>query len=141
MSSLLRLVIFFSCLVSLNTIAEIYSWVDEDGNKQYSDEPPTDEAREVRKEEFEPENIDRGYPPGLVVQPTTEKEQREQSQQEAALAARKREDCQKARKKLRTLSGRVIFKDDDGNDVYVSEKERAEMERELRAKIEKHCGG
>lgn len=141
MTSPLRLVVLVSCLVSLNAIADVYSWTDEDGNKHFSDEPPAKGARDVRKEKFEPHNIDSGYPPGIVVNPNTDAEEREQSEREAKAAARKREDCQKARKQLRVLSRPVIFKDEDGNQVYVSEKERAEMERELRAKIEKHCGG
>lgn len=141
MTSLLRLVVLVSCLVSLNAVAEIYSWIDEDGNKHFGDEPPAEDARDVREEKYEPHNIDSGYPPGIVVNPNTEAEEREQSERDARVAARKREDCQKARKKLRTLSRPVIFKDDDGNQVYVSEKERAEMERNFRAKVEKHCGG
>lgn len=118
----------------------VYSWVDENGNKHFSDEPPPDDARQSREEDIRIINVDEGYPPGIVHDPDRAARQQEQAKQQAATDAERREACQRARREMATLSGRVIFRDEDDNEVYVSEKERAAMARKYRASIEEHCG-
>ncbi|MBD3646772.1 MAG: DUF4124 domain-containing protein [Pseudomonadales bacterium] len=129
----------FCILVSMSAMGQIYSWIDEDGNRHFSDEPPAEEARQVREENIELHNIDRGYPPGVVVDPEREVRKREKVQQQVADAQKKREVCAEAKRRLKILSGRVIFTDEQGNDIPVSEKERAEMARKFRAQVAEYC--
>lgn len=138
MNRYVLLCVLFS-LIPLQATAEIYSWIDEDGNTHFSDEPPRGDASQVREEEVELHNIDQGYPPGIVVDPERESRQREKARQQAAATAQKRNDCQKARRELGILSGRVIFKDESGNEVQVTEKERAAMAKEFRKQIGEYC--
>lgn len=126
-------------MISLQATAEIYSWVDEDGNTHFSDEPPRSDASQVREEKVELHNIDQGYPPGIVVDPERKSREREKAQQQAAVSAQKRDDCEEARRELGILSGRVIFRDENGNEVQVTEKERAAMAQKFRKQVEEYC--
>jgi len=139
MGTLVRLVFVCSCLISLNGIAAIYTWLDEDGNRHFSDQPRSEEARKLREEEVEVHNIDSGYPPGILPNPDREAQEREQSRRDADVAERRQRYCEWAQKRLKKLKGPVIFRDEDGNVVYKSERERAQMEREFRATMAERC--
>ena len=47
--------------------------------------------------------------------------------------------CQAARRELSVIRGRVIFSDEDGNEVTITEKERSRMAAEYEALIKKNC--
>lgn len=134
-----RLLVILLVAWASQATAEVYTWVDEDGKQHFSDKPPSEET-EVREEEYELENIDAGYPPGIVVDPTRQEREQAERAQRAARANELNEACRKARANLDTLSGRVIFMDEDGSEVFVSEREREAMERKYRTSIEEHCG-
>ncbi len=131
---------FVMMTLSLSVTAEIYTWVDENGKTHFSDQPPADRNinTEVKKE-IELHNIDAGYPAGIVVDPDRKRHNKEIAVQKAAVAKRTNKACSKAKTDLRMLSGRVAFRDERGNEVRVSEKDRVKMEKSLREAIRKRC--
>lgn len=122
--------------------AEIYSWVDEEGKRHFSDTPPMEtekEGAEVSRQEIELHNIDFGYPPGIVVDPDREERQGRHRQRTSAEAQQLNEACRKARADLDLLSGRVVFTGKDGKEIRVTESQRQAIEKSLRAAIRKEC--
>jgi hypothetical protein len=138
---LLIIPVFLLAAVSANS-AEVYTWVDEHGKKHYSDQPPDDQTQqqtEVETRAFELENIDEGYPAGIVADPhRKERKAKEESVQKAA-RTKLSEQCERARADLTMLSGRISFNDGAGNEVRVTEAERKQMQKNLDAVISKHC--
>jgi len=134
---------FFLVMItlSMSATAEIYTWVDENGKKHFSDQPPADQniSTEVTKE-IKLLNIDAGYPAGIVVDPTRKGRKKEKALQKAAAAERMNETCARAKTDLEMLSGRVVFHDEGGNELRVSEADRVKMEKSLRAVIKERCG-
>jgi len=117
--------------------AEIYTWVDASGKKHFSDKPP-EEASDVDREEIELHNIDFGYPPGIVAGPA--RGEGEASRMRTSAGAQQADEaCRKARADLRILAGSVVFTNEDGVEIKVSEHDRQAMEKELRSAIQKEC--
>lgn len=139
-----------TCLLisSLAQSAEVYVWTDENGKKHFGDRPPPKAASDVEKEQFELENVDKGYPitdPKLYeseAESYLARKQRER-QEQAALRRQQRaamkKPCREARQRLEMIQGRVNFHDDDGNPVYVTEQERRDEAEQLAADIRHYC--
>lgn len=126
-------------MMPLTLDAEVYTWVDENGKRHYSDQPPVEVEREVERKDYEITNIDRGYPPASAI-PRDEKtpdpaEQARREADEERLAAA----CAQARERLRMMRGPVRFWDEDGNQVHVTEREREAMARDLEKEIQQRC--
>ena len=122
--------------------AQVYTWVDEKGKKHYSDQPPGDQQQQVtdiQTRAFELENIDEGYPAGIVADPNRKARQKKQDAKHKQTRAKLEEQCQRARADLSMLSGRVSFDDGAGSEVYVTEQQRKEMQKSLDAVISEHC--
>lgn len=135
----MRFAWFVILLMPLVVEAEVYTWVDEDGKRHYSDQPPADAGHEVEQKDYEITNIDRGYPPASVIprdedEPGPEERERDAAHQKQLAAA-----CAEARERLRTMRGPVRFWDEDGHPVHVTEREREAMARDLEKEIEERC--
>ena len=142
---LLTCVLILSCAAKG---AEVYVWTDEDGNQHFSDLPPASQEDDVKKESFELENIDEGYPytdPDLYRDRAggylerKQKKDREAQELAARRAAAMQKICAEARQRLAAIRGPVNFLDDDGNVVPTTEAERQAEEDDLRRQIDKHC--
>ena len=122
--------------ISMSAHSEVYEWIDRNGQRQFSDQPPQDDT-ESNSRTYEIHNIDESLPPPIVID--TEK-----AEKKKVYAAAKNKyldkECKNARDYLFIIQGRVGFTDSDGKEVYVSEKERVKLVSDLSAKIEKHCG-
>lgn len=121
---------------------EVFVWIDAQGKKHFSDQP-TDEALDsgvMVSEEIRLQNVDQGYPAGILGDPDRGERQAKVVKEKARLAATQEERCAEARSALSDISGRVTFSDDDGNVVKVTEAERRKMASDLGATIQKHCG-
>lgn len=122
--------------------AQIYKWVDEHGNVHFGDSPQQNsDAREISQDLPElnmSEGSHSGYSPTSVGADAEIKRQERNEQQ--AKAAKRKSQCDKARKELKTISGPVYFTREDGTEYTISEAERAQLEQELRAEIERYCG-
>ena len=69
-----------------------------------------------------------------------ESERREQKRNSWTESKKAQEEyCAAASKRLMDISGPVEFYDEYGERVYVTEQERKQKEKDLRAEITKHC--
>jgi hypothetical protein len=134
-------------LVALPAGADIYKWTDAQGRVHFSDQPSGGQtpAEPVEVRDYKPgsdeatrqiiERRDR------LTNASADKAARTDSNalREAALKARTEKHCAEAREHLRKISGRVVFHDEDGKPVRVSEQERAAKQREAQDWIRAHC--
>lgn len=137
----ITLLSIYFLIVSLVSQAQIYKWVDEEGNVHFGDESSRDANAKDISQDLPKLNMtkgsDTGYvPSGESVSARKQRLREEKEEKQAALEPA----CNKAKKELRILSGPVYFTNDDGSEYTVSESERAELEKELRAEIKRYCG-
>ena len=151
MRILASLIAVWILIIGSSNAAEVYSWVDENGKRHFGDRPPENEEQQqtVEKKRVEIQNIDKGYPftdPNLHESDGNQSyldKQREcrkrAKEQRLAREEAKKERCWKARQRLRKLDGPVIYVDEDGNEVYVSNAERHAEHKALKKAIEEQC--
>ncbi len=141
------LLFVFLVLSSLALHAEMYRWVDENGNVYFSDKKPPEYKAEDISDTVKNQNVDYGNRSAQKqlqqinrnkAAEKTEQNQREQISSSAVSATSR--DCEEARRRLKIMRGRVIFYDDDNKEVKVTEKEREQRVVELERQIKKNCG-
>jgi len=138
--------IFAGIFFSFGINAEMYKWVDEDGNTHYSQSPPVNNA-----------TVETIKPPGRVdtegaiktldKQKQTADELREgritakedkQKAEEEALEKRKK--CDQAKKRLASYQRpRVQIKNKDGSRSFVPEEERQAQIKKSQAYVDEAC--
>lgn len=129
--------------------AGLYKWKDADNNTHYTEKAPTDGSvvEEVElpasvhidtKEAIK--SLEALQKKGEALSKVREKDQAEQKKQKERLALEK-ENCKKAKAKLRNVQsrGRVRAVDEAGNVVRVDEEERQRRISDAQDKIEKWC--
>lgn len=141
---LLTALLFASNLVH----AQIYKWVDENGQINYTQQPPTSGDAEVVNVPPPPpvdteqaqQEIDQ-----LIEQQETAEETEAEAQQEAEEAAQKQavleENCRIAQQNYTQYEnnpGRRVM-DEEGNVTRLSEDERQQKLQELQEQIELYC--
>lgn len=127
--------------------AEVYKWVDEQGNVHFGDRPPQKEKATNLSDSLKPLNISTDLSnPGMIRNAEQARQdelnrtrQEQQRKQQVANSKEYQEYCKAAKQRLRDISGPVVFYDEQGKQVKVTEKEREKMEQELRNEIEKNC--
>ena len=127
--------------------AEVYKWVDEQGNVHFGDRPPQKEKATNLSDSLRPLNLSTDLSnPGMIRnaeqarQDELNRTRNEQERkQQIANSKQYQEYCKEAKRRLRNISGPVVFYDEQGKQVKVTEKEREKMEQELRIEIEKNC--
>lgn len=135
-------------LAGTPALAEVYKWVDAEGNVHYGDRPPS-EGRETRSLDLTPAP-DRDSDHGsrslkqrrLLEAFEAERAERELAESEAAEAKRERvHKCDQARRTLANFErANVIYTtDDSGARNYMSDGERREAAANARAWIARHC--
>ena len=134
--------------ISFCASAEIFKWVDENGQTHYSEQPPAGRAAE---------QIDVPPPPAidpeqaqeevdaLIKKQEEEESERQLEQQKAEEEARKQaiidENCRIARENLQTYQnnpGRRVV-DADGNVTRMVEEKRQQKMQEFQQQIEQYC--
>jgi hypothetical protein len=121
--------------------AEVYRWVDKDGKVHFTDKPPVETAENITRQ-VSKQNLDTSREEQIKLnQLHREAAAPQQTRQEptAAQAYALATQCAAAKNRLRRISGNVIFIDDDGKVVKVTEKERQAKVAELKAQIEHNC--
>lgn len=134
------------CIIALNAHAEIYRWVDKDGKVHFTDRKPAPEAENITKE-VKPQNIDTSS--NELNKIVAMREQEEKQRQEKIMRERqalkaeidKQQQiyCDKQKERLRKMSGYVVFTDEQGRAVTVTEKERQQKVAELKQVIQNTC--
>lgn len=128
--------------------AQVYKWVDSQGNVQYSDRPPPGGAQKA--------TTLKTPPPAAAVTPAPQKSiteqelefrQRKAEEAEAAAKARKEVDmraqnCTNARGNLSTYTdgGRVVRFNAQGEREYLSDDERAREIERWQREVNRWCG-
>ena len=133
-------------LSSSNVIAEMYKWVDEEGNTQYTQQPPpdginaetlqppprVDTEKAVNELEEKLENFDKQRDDKL--------KQEEEAMKTAEEESEYQQKCDKARKQLADLQRpRITTTDEKGNRSRMPEEERVAAIDKLNESIAKNC--
>jgi len=126
--------------------AEVYKWIDEEGQTHYGKKPPSKQGERIRirpAPNLDSESVQRTRQNKKVLK-ALEAERR--LRQEEALKAKQHEyemkqKCIEARKRLETRKrgGRLYRLDKDGNRVYLSDTERQKEITQWQRQVEKFC--
>ncbi|MDH5358034.1 MAG: DUF4124 domain-containing protein [Gammaproteobacteria bacterium] len=139
---------FVIVLFAATTSADVYKWVDKDGQTHYSQQAPSNQQADLIK-----------TPPPPTIGPTEAQQQidalieqqkendqaatekRNQARQEAEKIAQKKENCRIAQQNLQQYMdnpGRRIV-DEDGNVTRLPEEERQQKIKQLHIDVKEYC--
>jgi len=143
---------FLLCLLSISASfsicvnAEIYRWVDDQGEVHYSDKKPEAEIAKEVSNSLGPINRDSSSSETKKLQqlfrgetPEEKQFRLQQEKDKRQQAARLNEACDKARLNLKKLKGRFHLVDESGISRSVSKDEQKELIRSQEKEINKHC--
>lgn len=133
-------------LASPGLLAEMYKWVDDEGQVQYSQSPPPGRPAQTVKT---PPKVDSKAAREKLKQQLQDFELRGDKRQEQAEADQKTKEqagerkaaCEAARERLAKLDGnpRILQYAEDGSSKRLTEEERQAAIAEARKQVEKHC--
>jgi len=131
--------------------AEIYKWVDEHNQTQYTQMPPPVGIAAVRIESAAvPVGESHSDGHGLQERLKASEEQQKEADEASARTAKKaeiariiKENCAAARNNLEQLnrSGQIRYRDSDGRVLRLSDEDRALRIEEARTQIKEFCKG
>ncbi|MBV1905438.1 MAG: DUF4124 domain-containing protein [Pseudomonadales bacterium] len=145
MSLRLFIILFFMCMPLSLASAEVYRWLDAEGNVHFGDKKPEhlkadDISREVSETNIDESSANIEKLGNILLESEGEKQlkaKKEYSEQQNQ--RQKKQACNNARKQLRILNGRVSFVDDNGKSYDISEQQRKIEATKLEAEIHKRC--
>lgn len=138
-------------LLTGESSAEIYKWVDAEGNVHYAQQRPNDADAERLDIQQEPTTTFRSGTNKPVKTEETARDSEQPAEEPAAQEEKKVETpaekkqrlaaCAKARKALTTMKsvGRIRSKDADGNYSYLSQQQKEAKMKQARDLIKKYC--
>lgn len=142
---------YLVCLLFIFTtasIADVYKWVDTNGETHYSQQPPRGEKVEIIKAPPPPAidpNVAQQKTDALIEQQTADREaqidQRKQLKSKSEQAGLKKDICQKMKHNLQQHQdnpGRNAI-DAKGNVTRLSEQDRQAKIKQLQNNINTHC--
>lgn len=148
--------VLVAVFVAMPVHAEIYKWVDRNGNVMFSDKPPEDRnAAYEQLDRKEAQNPNRGASDAAKMQQfrnrqqrlleamERDREDRVAQQAEAAQAQAAREQkCSIARRQLNTFEeqGRIYRTGADGEIEWLQDADRDELISRHRQFLAEHCG-
>ncbi|UZE94809.1 DUF4124 domain-containing protein [Alkalimarinus alittae] len=143
-------IIRYSCLsllllLSTHVLSEVYQWTDQNGRIHFGDRPPEKTASKNISEKLDKINITSDYSsPDMMLRheqsKDTERQQRiDEWKEKQKNKPSKAEKCQEVRQQLNVIKGPVVFVDDNGKDLKVSEETRKKSVQKLESIIRKHC--
>ena len=135
-------------LASAFATAEVYKWVDADGNVHYGDRPPAAgvDSRSIPPPPAPPEDADheqRSLKQRRLLEAfEAERAERDRAETQAAAArAERAQKCERARRQLAGLerANIVYTTDESGARTYMSDRERREAAANASVWIGKYC--
>ncbi len=147
----LLLIASFTLNQSISVAANIYKWVDEQGNVHYSQQKPNNTASEKMKvQNRTPQSSSSYNRPGTDSEknntgdkqpPDDKKQGKDKKPETAAEKKRRMAACEQARKQLTTMQsiGRIRSRDKDGNTTYMSQEQKEQRMKKIRESISKTC--
>lgn len=140
-----RLVVLFSFCIVISAWAEIFQWTDENGQTHFSDRAPHKIQANNISEQLNKINItsDLSSPEMMLRHEQAKDAEREaqykKQQENYNSQTDNSEKCKETKKRLRLIKGRVIFVDEDGKDLKISEETRKKRAIQLESKVRKYC--
>lgn len=145
----MRLPLLFSLILIFTTSASysaIYEWTNKQGNTAYTQTPPGDKNIDSKKIEIKAQGINknvRSYqaPAEMTTEAPTETLSEEKSKQIAEGKKLLLEQCSNAKKALESLDlgGNRLYKDNEGNYLRLTEKDKKQRRDNLSSFITEHC--
>ena len=143
----LRFLIFLPAICQATFSAQIYKWVDENGNTHYGDKPVDESAESlsIHKAPDLDENHEQRISRQRRLLDVLKEEREQKEQRKARLAEEKRQrqaECDKARKRrLDIARATFLYKKsgDPDNPIIYSEEERRVATEKVDATIKKWC--
>lgn len=143
----LQISFIFCLLLSFPSYAEVYKWVDKDGNVHYGDKPVNNSTEmnvQLSDDSTDgPSNSNRSERRQKILDAL--REDREEKEKQRAEEKKKKKklkrQCQWAKDQLQgyeNASG-IYDLDKDGKRVMMSDKQRNKFTNKLRSDIKKHC--
>ena len=143
----------FLVLAPLTLRAEIYKWVDEDGNVHFGDRAGHGEAVEltIKGEEDKKTSYEDSGGKGFAREEkrqrildamNEDREEREKLKEDERIQQKnKKIQCAQLRDKMRRLKTAtgLYNLDENGNRIFLSNKDRGKSEGNLKKVIDKHC--
>lgn len=123
--------------------SEVYRWIDDQGKVHFGDKAPDNKQAKEISTQLQKQNVDYSAP--LTQQSLQQIKSRQQAQtaesrQQASPNTEQRNNiCRNAKQRLRIIEGPVVFLDDNGEAMEVSEKQRQQRADALKKQIEKNC--
>jgi hypothetical protein len=140
------LFLFLGCIFSSIVYAEMYKWVDDEGNTYYSQSPPVDETAEVIEP---PPKIDTDSArdklekrrEAFKLADEAEAKSEEEAQKKAEEEAIRKENCRISKSRLDSLqnSRRIRAVDEEGNITRATEEEHQSRIDKVKENIQKYC--
>jgi hypothetical protein len=125
--------------------AEIYQWTDAQGQTHFGDRPPHDSKARDISENLQNINLSKELSsPEIMLKHQQMKDQERQRQHEEQQQRIDQDravskTCEEAKNTLSKLKGRVVFLDEQGREMNVSETERKRRAQEMEIAVGKHC--
>ena len=140
--------IILSATVAGTASADVYKWVDEQGQVHYSQQAPESAPAELIKTPpppaVDPAQAQREVDALIAQQKAAEQEKQQaqqQAEQQAAQEAKLEKQCQDAKDALTAYQNHPggRFYDENGNLQRIKEEERQQKIQELSNNIKQHC--
>lgn len=133
-------------VVAADVNAEMYKWVDEDGNTHYTQQKPPDGLDYETKKPPPPVDTEKAVD-AFKEKQDADREKREaasKSEEEAAKTEQEQAEikkkCDSLKLRLQSLQRpRISTTDESGNRVRMSEEERKSQMEEVQKLISEHC--
>ena len=146
------LLLLIPTLIASKAVAEIYKWLDHNGNIVYSQSPPPADASSLKTPEINNssgENEAAGKRVEEIINSEKEARSRREARQQQKRDARVKtarqkqlqQSCRQLRKNLEVMKsqGRVYIEESGANNRFLNEKQLSQKTREAEATIKKHC--
>jgi len=128
-----------------NAWSEVYQWKDENGQVHFGDRPPTGQHSDNISSQLDHINISTDLSsPELMLKHAEQKEAKQNEKRQKLIDQQKKmpslsEVCINARNYLSKIEGRVVFTDEQGKEMKVSEQERKNEVIKLKKIIRQKC--
>ena len=137
--------LLISLSFSINAWSEIYQWTDENGQTHFGDRAPSQTVAKEISSQVDQINItsELSSPEMMLRHEQAKDAEREQHykdwQEQQENKPDKSEKCKELKELLQIVKGRVVFVDEQGKDLKISETVRKQRASELEDGIRQYC--